>query len=632
MKSARNFGRRGTTTARHATRHAPLCGTGVPEPAHQGGWTRKTLVAVLAGLNIVLLACDDTAVSQRALPTAPAPNLSVGNLPPRSSDSPLFQWNNASDSLLWNEIVQLDSSIVVGVKSPGTSRGFWNGKILVPPGIVVAAERTLAQDPEAHGVNRDTLLPLVTARIRSLDGLRRIRRLGFVDFVEPRLQRLVPFDFIPCSQDLYTRADFYQVPTPGFNLGYDIAPLQYKSMLIDGAWPYSTGQGVNIGLTDTGVDLSYGAAAEWSSLHFREGQSANRSLFQQVNVSGNPTVTCGHGSKSAGLIAAPRNGRSMVGVAYGAGLISAYQNASVVVTDGTAPSLAIRAVAQRGARVISLPWGMFHPVYGYIYSSTVAMEIQYWAAPGPGRDIVFVGAAGTSPPPFIQNGVLFPARMPEVLAVSAANPSDPALRPAYANYGPELDVIAYTEELTTGTGSLSGSQSFTTLGGSSGATAVVTGLAALVRARFPSISNDSVRKRIVGTGRFACDKLSGWHIMVNAQAAVGGLCVPNGSPVGPSSLMFDRLAFDPRTSTTAQYCINFSGGTGPVSITWNAALPGAPGSAPNCRVYTFSRGNYTRTITATLRDLGKPASVVRGYSIAVTVNDLQNNPSCPGCA
>jgi hypothetical protein len=159
----------------------------------------------------------------------------------------------------------------------------------------------------------------------------------------------------------------------------------------------------------------------------------------------------------------------------------------------------------------------------------------------------------------------------------------------------------------------------------------VTGIAALVRARFPSISNDSVRKRIVNTGKFACDKLSGWHIMVNAQAAVGGLCVPNGSPAGPSSLMFDRLAYDPRTSMTAQYCINYSGGVGPISITWNAALPGAPGSAPNCRVYTFARGNYTRTITATLRDMGKSGSIVRGYSIVVNVTDMQNNPSCPGC-
>lgn len=589
-------------------------------------------MAVLAGLNLVLLACDDSAVSQRPHPTAPAtPNLAVGNLPPRSSDSPLFQWNNASDSLLWNEIAQHDSSIVIGVKSPGSSRGFWNGKILVPPGVVLAAERTLTQDAEAYGVVRDTLLPFVSARLKSLDGLKRIRRLGFVDFVEPRVQRLVAFDFIPCSQDPYTRTDFYQVPTPGFNLGYDIAPLQYKSMLIDGAWPYSIGQGVNVGLTDTGVDLSYGAGAEWSPLHFREGQSANRSLFQQVNVSGNASVTCQHGSKSAGLIAAPRNGRSMVGVAYGSGLISAYQYGGVVVSDGTAPSLAIRAVAQRGARVISMPWGMWHPVAGYIYSPTVATEIQYWAAPGPGRDIVFVGAAGTSPSPLSQNIVLFPARMPEVLAVSGADPSAPVVRPSYANYGPELDVIAYTEGLTTGTGSLSGSQSFTTLGGSSGATAVVTGIAALVRARFPSISNDSVRKRIVNTGKFACDKLPGWHIMVNAQAAVGGLCVPNGSPVGPSSLMFDRLAYDPRTSMTAQYCINYSGGVGPISITWNAALPGAPGSAPNCRLYTFARGNYTRTITATLKDMGKSGSIVRGYSIVVNVTDMQNNPSCPGC-
>jgi subtilisin family serine protease len=402
-------------------------------------------------------------------------------------------------------------------------------------------------------------------------------------------------------------------------------------MRVDGAWPYSTGQGITVGLTDTGVDLSYGVSAEWSTSQFAQGLSSGRPPFQQYLVDQGPSnITCAHGSRSAGLIGAPRNGRSMVGVAYKSGLLSAYIDSDVLPAQFAARN-GIRQVAQMGAKVISMPWGILNDAQIPVWSDIIADEIRYWDAPG--RDVLFVAAAGTSPWAGLnQNYVVFPAEMAEVLALSAVELADPMIRPTDAHYGLPLDVVAYTNNLTTGMGVYSGSQQFTSLGGSSGATAVATGIAALVRSRYPSADNQWVRNRLVSTGGMSCGNLRGWHIVLNAEAAVGGVCVPNGSPAGTTQITFDRAAYgDIRTSTIEEFCLNFTGGTGPFSITWPNALPGSAGSGPYCRRYTFNRGTYTATLRANLRDQGTTGALERSYSKTVNVVDLENNPGCTTC-
>lgn len=594
---------------------------------------RRSGLSALGG-SLLITACTERPLDPVSVVKSPPAHAAAAMAAPpsRASDSPLPQWSFASDSLLWRALEASDSTLVVGLKAPGSVRGTWKGQTLVSKAQQNVVLTQLVGNPELRFLASDTLLPHVFVRVSSLGALHRLRGQPFVDFVEPRSQQFRFFDSVPCSNEAYTGTAYALLPIPGVNYGVDYVPTQYYTHLIDGAWAYTTGSGVTVGSTDTGIDQFMGATTEWAPGHFSEGLSTGRA-FSYVNIAGG-IVNCSHGSKSAGIIAAPRNGISMVGVAYSSSLIGVFSYGGVVYPSsawGNAVS-SIRTAASLGARVISMPWGLYDPFLGPVYSPAVAAEISYWAAPGAGRDVLFVGAAGTSPPLLSQNWVVFPAAMPEVLAVSGANPVDPMLRPSWANYGAELDIIALTEELTTGMLNTSGGGfAFTWLGGSSGATALVTGVAALVRSRYPTISQDSVRKRIVQTSGSSCGKFRAWHLMVNAEAAVGGLCVVNGTPNGTTSISFDRIDLDPRTSTIEQYCVTYSGGVGPISLTWTSGLPSSAGSTANCRRFTFSRGTYTKTISAVMQDQGRPGAPPRSYGTTVTVTEIGGS-GCPTCA
>ncbi len=271
-----------------------------------------------------------------------------------------------------------------------------------------------------------------------------------------------------------------------------------------------------------------------------------------------------------------------------------------------------------------MPWGFV------VWSDAVADEIRYWRAL---QDVLFLGAAGTTNWGALnQNVVFFPASMSEVFAVSGAEIADPNVRPPDVHYGTALDGVAFTNSLTTGRGAYSGSQQLTKLGGSSGATALATGIAALVRARYPTQSESWVRARLVSTGGVACGPLSSWHVLLNAEAAVGGICVYMGRPLGTTQITFDRVAAgDTRTETTEEYCLSASGGSGPLSISWPVALPGSSGSGPFCRRFTFARGTYSATVRANMRDTGTPGALERSYMTTVNVVDMDNNPGCPTC-
>lgn len=80
----------------------------------------------------------------------------------------------------------------------------------------------------------------------------------------------------------------------------------------------------------------------------------------------------------------------------------------------------------------------------------------------------------------------FPGSMPEVFTVSATTISNPMALEATSHFGPGTDAIAYTNIATSGKGPYSGQSGLVTLiGGASGATGAATGIAALVRSRFP---------------------------------------------------------------------------------------------------------------------------------------------------
>jgi hypothetical protein len=158
---------------------------------------------------------------------------------------------------------------------------------------------------------------------------------------------------------------------------------------------------------------------------------------------------------------------------------------------------------------------------------------------------------------------------------------------------------------------------------SSAATAVVTGVVALVRSRYPGWTNVQVRNRILTTAGLNCWRSTPFGPIVNAEAAVGGLCVPTGKPIGPETIQFDhQAAGDTRTTQSASYCVYPSGGSGSIQITW------ADGSHGNCRTVNFARGSYFTTVWVDVKDTGVANPALRA-TVSVQVSDLDID--CPTC-
>ncbi len=119
------------------------------------------------------------------------------------------------------------------------------------------------------------------------------------------------------------------------------------------AWEHSTGAGVRIGIVDTGVQTHH------EDLVGKVVASANC-----VGANGNPNACSGigeddngHGTHVAGIAAAARNGRGMVGVAPDALLVVAKvlnNNEGGTIVDVEA---GIRWVVRHGAQVVNLSVG-----------------------------------------------------------------------------------------------------------------------------------------------------------------------------------------------------------------------------------------------------------------------------------
>jgi serine protease len=174
--------------------------------------------------------------------------------------------------------------------------------------------------------------------------------------------------------------------------------------------------------------------------------------------------------------------------------------------------------AQSGGRVVSMAWQSMNWFW------QVSDEIKYWHNRQP---ILFLASAGTSGCGDLipDNNVVFPAQMSEVIAVTGVTYPTGTI-PCGIHYGRQVELVAYLDVPTTG----QNSADVVSVGGSSNATGIVAGIAALAWSRQPELTRDALRQRLQQSGsNFPVrDSRSGFGL-VDAVKAVGGL------PAGTSS-------------------------------------------------------------------------------------------------
>ena len=287
---------------------------------------------------------------------------------------------------------------------------------------------------------------------------------------------------------------------------------------IRSAWNTTLGGGVTIAIIDTGVDSSVpelrGAVVDGADFSGSGAANGQRPVGDDSK----------HATMVASLLAGRGTGSSsgVLGVAPGASLLSISIGFGAGAPDSdTQIAQAVRWAVDHGASVINMSLTRNTLDWPTSWDDAFLYAMQH--------DVVVVAAAGNRGSGTVEVGA--PATMPGVLTVSGVNQSGVASFNA-SSQGITIGVAAPSEGLV---GVVPGG-GYVTWSGTSGATPIVAGIVALVRAAHPDLDAANVINRIVTTARDAgpagVDPTYGYGL-VDAAAAVSATVAPvTANPVG----------------------------------------------------------------------------------------------------
>ena len=441
-----------------------------------------------------------------------------GEVPPRPENLSTMSYRSLPDDALWNEVNRISAVVVVAMKHPDAARGVFRGRLMISEDDLAAGIerirgieglRILDDDGDEHRMPTmadGRSYPALHAEVLSRDALLTLRRHPVVDYVEP----IYFLDGIGCTLPAYTPnpADEAFTPVPQQQPA-DRASWNFRHMGIQDAWGLfrsafgtirAPGDNVTIGVIDTGL---YPDADRLDPVTFtRPTGSRNPPVVLSSRV--DPTVTCSHGTRIAGLATAPCAGLpnpGYVGVAWGSDLVAVKVGNGVVQTDTTVHAIVAgmdMAIAA-GARVLTLAFGM--PYASDYLRDNIVRIFEDQTRPS----VIMIAAAGTNVP-----WVVFPATMErETIAVTIVDfrPSATNRFQKYAGISYFPDIVAYGDAVdfaaVNGPGDIpsqgNAATPLTTIGGSSSATAMIGGITALTWSRLPQLSRAEVLDRLAAS-------------------------------------------------------------------------------------------------------------------------------------
>ncbi|MEA5456242.1 S8 family serine peptidase [Sinomonas sp. JGH33] len=301
---------------------------------------------------------------------------------------------------------------------------------------------------------------------------------------------------------------------------------------IQKAWDVSKGAGVTVAVIDSGVnggipDLK-GAVAGGTDAS-GAGQADGQGPIGSEPVHGTlvATVLAGRGHNPDGSPAASGSVGSdgIVGVAPQAQLltVSTWLGSPNPAgrTDADQIPAAVRWAVDHGAKVINMSLGSSSPDWPSSWDDAFLYAEQ--------KDVVVVAAAGNRAAGNIQVGA--PATIPGVLTVAGLDRQEHASVDA-SSQGVSIGVSAPAEQLLGGLPD----GNYAQWEGSSGATPIVAGVAALIRAKWPQMSAKQVINRIVSTAKDAGapghDPIYGYGVLDAGAALTANVPETTANPLG----------------------------------------------------------------------------------------------------
>src|SRR3990167_5626579 len=256
-------------------------------------------------------------------------------------------------------------------------------------------------------------------------------------------------------------------PTPDEDPSYQPIPWGVDRVDADNAWPTTAANNIRVAVIDTGIDLNH------TDLEDNIKGGLNTIYWWRSADDDN-----GHGTHVAGIIAAINNSIGVVGVGHEIDLY------------------AVKSLDRRGSGYVSdiiegIEWSINNDMDVINMSLGTTSDVQSLhdaviAARNAG--IVVVSAAGNSGPG--DNTVIYPAKYPESIAISATTSSDGFA--SFSSSGPEVDLAAPGNSIY----STYRNGGYTTMSGTSMATPHVAGAAAMVLSTHPGFTPSQVQSHL----------------------------------------------------------------------------------------------------------------------------------------
>lgn len=287
---------------------------------------------------------------------------------------------------------------------------------------------------------------------------------------------------------------------------------------IEQAWGITQGAGVRIAIIDTGVDGSHpdlqGAVvggADFSGLGSSNGQTPVGEDRRHGTMVASLAAGRGNGGGNGVLGSAPAAELLSVSISFRGGLISPDDQVA----------RAVRYAVDNGADVISLSLTRNTRDWPESWDEAFAYAAK--------RDVVVVAAAGNRGSGTVSVGA--PATMPGVLTVGGVTQEGVA-SDAASSQGITIGVMAPSEGLV---GAIPGG-GYVSWSGTSGATPIVAGIVALVRAAHPTMNANNVINRVLATATPLTDdipdSLYGYGLINAYDAVVADVPLVAANPLG----------------------------------------------------------------------------------------------------
>lgn len=449
-----------------------------------------------------------------------------------------FNWKNASNHLLWSAIYQGNkiASIGFGVSPTDFDRSKSANSNQMQNEILLIIKQYEGKELDKIVISSDQYLNQIDVIIEKQETVIALRRAGNIRYFEP-----ADYKYFAVESENQQRNPNATESSGSSGCGFEstaLAAADYTTVTpnakvpwtfyqhnIPSAWNISTGSGITIGVIDTGISPNqtlFGSS-------FNNGLSSGRtiskfgvyvdSIWPWSTGNDGPNDQCGHGTSMASAAAAPRNNVGLpVGVAYNANLVT-YRAASNVVLDGYHEQNGVKNAFtglgnNASVKIISMSMGHIFSV------GKIEDGVRYAYARG--KLIFCAGGTSTSFTTFV--GVIFPAWMPETVAVTGVKEGTSNQKCDVCHSGAEIDFTVQMERASSGNSVpvvsyYNGQTDY--VGGSSVATATTAGIAALVWAKNPSWTRDQVYTKMKQSATYYPTKNADYgYGNVNALLAV----------------------------------------------------------------------------------------------------------------